>query len=126
MVNAYVVAGVRWRSTTAVSPYQFTCCVIWMPLAKMRYPTKSAQSSVDRVQVSETCEGPRTIPESCGVAGGVVSRGVVTVTVLLFPDWLSALSEAVTENVYVWPGLSQSIVYAVCPGGTVKPCPPME
>ena len=53
-------------------------------------------SSVDRVHVSETCEGPRTVPVSSGAVGGVVSRGVVTVTVLLGADRLSALSPALT------------------------------
>jgi hypothetical protein len=48
----------------------------------MRYPTNSDRSSVDRVHVSETCEGPRTLPESVGGEGGVVSCGVVTVTEL--------------------------------------------
>ena len=62
----------------------------------MRYPTNHARSSVDRVHVSETCDGPRTAPESAGVVGGVVSGSVVTVTVLLRPDVLSEPSTAVT------------------------------
>jgi hypothetical protein len=95
-VNVYDVAGVRCRRTTETSLYQFTCSVTRVPLAKMRYPTNHARSSVDRVHVRETCEGPRTIPESCGAVGGVVSRGVVTSRVLLCPDSLSALSTAVT------------------------------
>jgi len=79
------------------SPYQFTCAVTGAPLAKMWYPRDHhVVSSVDGVHVSETCEGPRTLPESSGAVGGVVSRGVVTVTVLLGCDWLSALSEALT------------------------------
>jgi hypothetical protein len=55
-----------------------------------------SMSSVDCVHVSETCEGPRTFPESTGALGGVVSRGVVTVTVLLGADRLSDLSPALT------------------------------
>src|SRR5215212_881097 len=90
-VNVYDVAGTRCRRTTLVSLYQFTCSVTWTPLAKMRYPTKYARSSVERVHVSATCEGPRTVPDSVGAVGGVVSEGVVTVTVLLFADWLSDL-----------------------------------
>jgi hypothetical protein len=35
-VNVYDVAGVRCRSTTDRSPYQFTCWVTGAPLAKMR------------------------------------------------------------------------------------------
>ena len=63
----------------------------------MRYPSvHHVMSSVDRVHVSETCEGPRTLPESSGAEGGVVSGGVVTVTVLLGGDWLSELSRATT------------------------------
>ena len=59
-------------------------------------PTNVAKSSVAPVRVSETCEGPLTVPLSSGAVGGVVSRGVVTVTVLLRPDRLRALSVAVT------------------------------
>jgi hypothetical protein len=95
-VNVYGVAGVRCRRTTLRSPYQFTCSVTGAPLAKMRYAMNVARSSVDCVHVSETCEGPRTVPESSGGVGAVASRGVVTVTVLLCPDRLSALSTAVT------------------------------
>src|SRR4051794_7535992 len=39
-VNVYDVEGVRCRTTTLVSLYQFTCSVTCTPLAKMRYPTK--------------------------------------------------------------------------------------
>jgi hypothetical protein len=45
-------------------------------LAKMRYATKYARSSVERVHVSATWEGPRTLPESCVAVGGVVSAGL--------------------------------------------------
>jgi len=51
-------------------------------------------SSVDGVQVSETCVGPTSVTESTGAVGGVVSRGSVTVTVLLFPDLLPDPSTA--------------------------------
>src|SRR5262245_52410633 len=85
-VNVYDVAGVRWRRTTLVSPNQFTCWVTWTPLAKIRQVTNGDRSSVVRFHVSETCDGPRTAPESVGAGGGVVSGVVVTVTVLLFPD----------------------------------------
>src|SRR5687768_9018742 len=96
-VNVYVVAGVRCRRTTCRSQYQFTCWVTGAPLAKMRYPSDHhVMSSVDAVHVSETCEGPRTNPESSGAVGGVVSLSVVSVTVLLRPEVLSALSTAVT------------------------------
>mgnify|MGYP006337316129 CR=1 FL=1 len=63
------------------------------PFTKTRYPSvHQVMSSVDRVHSSRTCEGPRTIPVSTGAVGGVVSSGVVTVTVLLSADRLSALS----------------------------------
>jgi hypothetical protein len=66
-VNVYDVAGARCRRTTLRSPYQFTCPVTGAPLAKMRYPSvHHVMSSVDRVHASETCEGPRTVPESSG------------------------------------------------------------
>ena len=94
-VNVYDVAGVRCRRTTRVSAYQFTCSVTRAPFAKLRYPTNHARSSVDRVQLSMTCEGPFTAPESAGVVGGVVSASVVAVTVLLRADVLSAWSTAV-------------------------------
>src|SRR3954471_1904415 len=122
-VNVYVVAGVRCRRTTLVSPYGLTCWVTWTPLAKIRHWTNSDRSSFVRFHVNETCDGPRTAPVSVGAGGGVVSCGVVTVTVLLLPDVLSDLSVAVTEKVYVRSGLSQSIVYVVCPCGTVSPWP---
>jgi hypothetical protein len=38
-VNVYVVAGVRCRRTTSVSPYQFRCWLTWVPFPKMRYVT---------------------------------------------------------------------------------------
>src|SRR4029450_7836081 len=79
-VNVYDVAGVRCRRMTLRSPYQFTWAVTGAPLAKMRYPSvHHVMSSVDRVHVSETCEGPRTLPESSGAVGGGGCRGVGTV-----------------------------------------------
>src|SRR5262245_37994714 len=85
-VKLYAVAGARWRSTTMVSANQLTCSVTWTPSAKIRQPTNSDRSSLVRFQVSETCDGPRTAPDSVGAGGGVVSEGVVTVTVLLLPE----------------------------------------
>jgi hypothetical protein len=70
--------------------------VTWTPSAKMRQVTNSERSSVVRFHVNETCDGPRTAPVSVGAGGGVVSCGVVTVTMLLLPDVLSDLSVAVT------------------------------
>src|SRR5262245_23738505 len=95
-VNEYDVAGVRCRRTTLVSPNQFTCSVTWTPLAKIRQVTNGERSSFVRFHVNETCDGPRTAPESVGAGGGIASGGVVTVTVLLLPDVLSDLSVAVT------------------------------
>jgi hypothetical protein len=95
--NVYVVARVRCRRTTMRSPYQFTFAVAGAPFTKTRYPSvHQVTSSVERVHSSRTCEGPRTLPLRTGAVGGVVSRSVVTVTVLLGGDSLSALSRAAT------------------------------
>src|SRR5215213_6867202 len=95
-VNVYVVAGVRCRRTTSVSPYQFRCWLTGVPFAKMRYVTNVEVSSSTRPHVSRTCEGPRTSPERVGAGGGAVSASVVTVRRLLFPEVLRLLSTAVT------------------------------
>jgi hypothetical protein len=77
---------VRWRIWTLLSASQFTF-VAGLPFTKTEYVSDHhCVSSVDAVQLNETCDGPSTLPESTGDVGGVVSVGVVTVTVLLFAD----------------------------------------
>ena len=95
-MNVYVVAGVRWRIRTDLSPHQFTCTA-GLPFTQTSYANDHHWfSSVAAVQVNETCDGPSTLPESSGDVGGVVSAGVVNVNVLLFGDRFPDLSIAYT------------------------------
>src|SRR5258705_1095312 len=71
MLNEYLVAGVRWRMTTVRfsggPATQLICSVTRLPFMLMPYEQQwLATLSMDFVQLSCTCEGPRTVASRTG------------------------------------------------------------
>ncbi len=68
----------------------FDPCEIEVPFMKTVNQTFEPSSVDDHA--SETCVGPTSVSETAGLVGGVVSRGSVNVTELLYPEALPAAS----------------------------------
>jgi hypothetical protein len=75
-----------------------------LPSAKTRYVQHVESSSATTGQERPTVDEVVPVTETTGAAGGVVSTGSVTVTVLLFADSRPFASPAHMTNDYVLPG----------------------
>ena len=83
-VNEYVVAPASRRTVNDRSPVDRTFAR--EPFAKTRYVQQVWSSSATGPQARSTVDEVLPVTETTGAAGGVVSTGVVIVSVLLFAD----------------------------------------
>ena len=90
-----------------------------LPSAKTRYLQQVESSSATRSHARPTVDEVVPVTETTGAAGGVVSTGSVTVTLLLFADSRPFASPAHMTNEYVLPGIMSRVqVKLVCVCGT--------
>jgi hypothetical protein len=98
-LNECVVAAARRSTVTARSPVHCRLSAeTRAPFAKTRYVQQVESSSATGGQARPTADEVVPVTETTGAAGGVLSTGSVTVTVLVFADSRPFVSPAHMTN----------------------------